>query len=230
MRKTSRIGGLAAAVAGLALTAASVTQAQANPKIIGGSPAKDVSYGAQVYSGGEFNCSGSVIADEWVLTAQHCDGDGLSVKVGSLKLGEGEDAKVTESTKAPKGDLLLLHLDHKVKAKPVQLGDKDPAKGDKNQIFGWGREEGNGPPAPALKTATVEVTGESTDAFEGKAIASKGVDGASWHGDSGGPQIADGKQVGVCSTGENDGSNPNGTQNYASVATSRDWIKQTAGV
>jgi hypothetical protein len=34
----------------------------------------------------------------------------------------------------------------------------------------------------------------------------------------------------VCSTGENSGSDKNGTQNYASVAASRDWIKQTAGV
>ncbi|WP_232791532.1 trypsin-like serine protease, partial [Amycolatopsis sp. M39] len=68
------------------------------------------------------------------------------------------------------------------------------------------------------------------DAFNGKAIASKGVTGSSWHGDSGGPQLADGVQVGVCSTGENSGSDEHGTQNYASVAGSRDWIKQTAGV
>ncbi|WP_020497847.1 S1 family peptidase [Sciscionella marina] len=231
MRKSSKVGGLAAATLGLALVAAPFAQASpATPKIIGGEPASDVSYGAQVYVDGQFNCSGSVIAPEWVLTAQHCDGQGLSVKVGSLKLGEGEDAKVEQSTKAPGGDLLLLHLDHAVKAQPVQLGDKDPAKGDQNKIYGWGREEGSGPPAPALKVATVEVTGQSQDAFDGPAIASKGVDGASWHGDSGGPQIADGKQVGVCSTGENSGSDKNGTQNYASVANSRDWIKQTAGV
>jgi hypothetical protein len=42
--------------------------------------------------------------------------------------------------------------------------------------------------------------------------------------------MAGGVQVGVCSTGENSGSDPNGTQNYASVASSRDWIQQTAGV
>lgn len=67
-------------------------------------------------------------------------------------------------------------------------------------------------------------------AFGGEAIASVGVNGSAWHGDSGGPQLSGGVQVGVCSTGENSGTNPKGTQNYASVASSRTWIRTTAGV
>ena len=112
----------------------------------------------------------------------------------------------------------------------MTLGSADPATGSNNSIYGWGRTQGTNPPSPVLKTATVRVTGASTDAYGGRAIASQGVNGAAWHGDSGGPQIANGVQVGVCSTGSNSGSNPNGTQNYASVATSRTFIRNTAGV
>jgi hypothetical protein len=38
-----------------------------------------------------------------------------------------------------------------------------------------------------------------------------------------------GVQVGFCSTGQNSGSDTTGTQNYAGVANSRAWIRETAG-
>src|SRR5439155_18270904 len=126
--------------------------------------------------------------------------------------------------------IALLHLATPVNTTYMTLAASDPATGDTNQIYGWGRTEGTSPPSSTLKTAKVKITGTSKDAFDGEAIASEGVDGASWHGDSGGPQLADGKQVGVCSTGENSGSDPHGTQNYAIVSASRSWIKETSGV
>ena len=99
-----------------------------------------------------------------------------------------------------------------------------------NQIFGWGRTLNQNPPSPVLKTANVRVTGTSSDAFGGRAIASHGINGAAWHGDSGGPEVFNGLEVGVASTAGNSGSNPQGVQNYASVASNRSWIRQTAGV
>jgi secreted trypsin-like serine protease len=225
---------LAGVVLAAGLIAAPVARASAaHPNIIGGSTASDAPWGAQVYWNSRgFECSGSIIAAQWVLTARHClaTSGGMYVRVGSLNLGQGTGVTVDRTEAAPNGDILLLHLASSVDATHVTLGGADPAIGDTNQIYGWGRTQGSNPPSPVLKTANVQVTGTGTDAFGGPAISSQGVDGSAWHGDSGGPEMAGGAQVGVCSTGENSGSDVNGTQDYASVANSRDWIQQTAGV
>ncbi|MCE7005915.1 DUF1986 domain-containing protein [Kibdelosporangium philippinense] len=218
---------LAVAVSAIGVPAAADP---AQPMIIGGGTVSSAPWGAQIYVGGQFNCSGTIIAAQWVLTAKHCDGSSLSVKVGNVNLGQGEDRTVDRKQAAPTGDILLLHLSSAVETEYMKLGDANPATGSTNQIFGWGQTEGSSPPSPVLKTANVRVTGTSADAFNGPAIRSEGVNGAAWKGDSGGPQLADGVQVGVCSTGENSGSNPNGTQNYSSIANSRSFIRNTAGV
>jgi secreted trypsin-like serine protease len=81
-----------------------------------------------------------------------------------------------------------------------------------------------------LKVANVQVTGRSADAYGGRAIQSVGINGSAWKGDSGGPEISGGVQVGVASTVQNqDGTYTWGTNNYASVAASRSWIRTTAG-
>ncbi|WP_410614575.1 S1 family peptidase [Amycolatopsis sp. lyj-109] len=231
MRKT-----VAATLAAMTLTTGTLATpaAQAStvvPNIIGGGTATDAPWGAQVYwNSVGFQCSGSIIAAQWVLTARHCLANGaMYVLVGSLNLGQGTKATVDRTQTPPTGDIALLHLSSTVDATYITLADSDPAVGDTNQIYGWGRTQGTNPPSPVLKTANVQVTGAGTDAYSGPAIASQGVDGSAWHGDSGGPQLAGGAQVGVCSTGSNSGSDINGTQNYASVANSRAWIRETAG-
>ncbi|GAA4526565.1 S1 family peptidase [Amycolatopsis samaneae] len=227
---------VALTLSGGALAAASGVQ----PNIVGGTTAPTVSWGAQVYvkTAGRpfngFNCSGSVIAAEWVMTAVHCldeDGSGMFVRVGSNELGGGTKIEVDKKVESPEGDIALLHLAQATTAKPIALGDADPARGTTDQLYGWGRETPTGPPAPALKTTNVQVTGSSTDAYGGRAVQSVGINGSAWKGDSGGPEVSGGKQVGVASTVQNqDGTNTKGTNNYASVATSRSWIKSTAGV
>jgi secreted trypsin-like serine protease len=227
MRKFVSAAVLAVAASAMATPLAS---ASVEPMIIGGGTVSSAPWGAQVYVGGSFNCSGTIIAAQWVLTARHCSGSSMSVRVGNVNLGQGTNRTVDRTAASPNGDILLLHLSSSVSTTYMQLGSADPATGSTNSIYGWGRTRDSNPPSPVLKTATVRVTGSSSDAFGGRAIASTGVSGAAWHGDSGGPQIANGVQVGVCSTGNNSGHNPNGTQNYASVAASRAFIRSTAGV
>ena len=237
MRKSRAL----AAVLGIAvaLGVAISGQAAAQPgttDIIGGGTVGSAPWGAQVYwdnvsTFGGFECSGTIIASQWVLTAQHClNSPGMHVRVGNVNLGQGVLVTVNRQVASPVGDMGLLHLASAVSTTFMTLASSAPPVNSTNQIYGWGRTLNQSPPSPVLKTANVRVTGTSRDAFGGTAIASRGIDGAAWHGDSGGPEVFNGQQVGVCSTGNNSGSNPQGTQNYASVATNRSWIRSTAGV
>ncbi|MET7999229.1 trypsin-like serine protease [Amycolatopsis sp. NPDC005232] len=235
----TRIAGVVTAVA-VACTLAGGTAATAQTNIVGGSTAPAVSWGAQVYVNTPgrdfqgFNCSGTVVASRWVMTAVHCldeDGSGMYVRVGTNTLFGGTKIAVDREEESPNGDIALLHLAQATTAKPITLGSADPATGSTNQLYGWGRTTPTGPPASALKVTNVQVTGRSTDAYGGRAIQSVGINGAAWKGDSGGPEVSNGVQVGVASTVQNQsGTNTRGTNNYASVATSRSWIRTTAGV
>jgi secreted trypsin-like serine protease len=231
-------GAVTAAAVALTLTGGAVASAQTD--IVGGGTAPTVSWGAQVYVNTPgrdfqgFNCSGTVIAPSWVMTAVHCldqDGSGMFVRVGTNTLFGGTKIAVDQKKESPNGDIALLHLAQTTGAAPVTLGSADPANGSSNQLYGWGRTTPTGPPASALKVANVQVTGRSTDAYGGRAIQSVGVNGSAWKGDSGGPELSNGAQVGVASTVQNQsGTNTRGTNNYASVASSRSWIRTTAGV
>lgn len=197
-------------------------------RIIGGTSATHAPWAAQVqWDGLGFECSGTVIAPQWVLTAQHCvNPSGMSILVGSPRLGEGTMVTVDAKKVDPAADMALLHLSQPVKVPVAKLADADPEVGSINEIYGWGKTDPASGPSPVLKTASVRVTGlHCADAQHGQAICSTGLDGSAFSGDSGGAEMSDGAQVGVCSTGD-DG----GKAQYASVAANRDWLRQTAGV
>jgi secreted trypsin-like serine protease len=197
----------AASVAALALSlgagsiAGAAVPTGVQPNIVGGGTAPTVSWGAQVYINTPgrafdgFNCSGTVIAARWVMTAHHCldaDGSGMRVKVGSNTFRGGTQVAVDQKQISPNGDIALLCLAQAVGAGPIALGSADPAAGTTNQLYGWGHTTPTGPPATSLKVANVQVTGRSADAYGGRAIQSVGINGSAWKGDSGGPEISGG--------------------------------------
>jgi secreted trypsin-like serine protease len=205
------------------------TKPAAMPRIIGGKPAGNAPWAVQVnWDDTGFECSGTSVAPQWVLTARHCvNPAGMTVLIGSNNLGDGTKAVVDDKIVDPVGDLALLHLTEPVRTTYVTLADEDPEVGAINQIYGWGKTDPTSGPSDVLMTAKVKVTSlDCQDAQQGKAICSTGITGTAFNGDSGGPEMASGVEVGVCSTGDDDAK----TQQYASVAANRDWIRQIANV
>ncbi len=210
---------------GTVFVQATPANADVEPYIIGGGTVSSAPWAAAVFRGGSFTCSGTIIAAQWVLTARHCTGSSMTVRVGSVNRTSG-GVVANVLSYSSRYDLALLRLDRSISTSYMPLASTNPPVNSTNNIYGWGMTCYSGCSASTvLKTATVRVTGTSTDAYGGPAIASTRVNGNAWRGDSGGPQTYNGLQVGVASTA--DGSS---RQYYGSVPSSRSWIRSTAGV
>ncbi|MEU7931689.1 S1 family peptidase [Micromonospora echinofusca] len=226
MRIRSMIAVLATALAGVLGASSGAVAAPVSPYIIGGGTVSSAPWAAAVFSNGSFTCSGTIIAPQWVLTARHCLGGSMSVRVGSVYRSSGGVTR-TVSASYSRYDLALMRLSSSVSTSYVTLASSNPPIGSTNSIYGWGMTCYSGCSASTqLKTASVQVTSNSaTDAYGGQAIRSTRINGNAWRGDSGGPQFYNGAQVGVASTADGQS-----IQNYGSVAYNRAWISQTAGV
>ncbi|TYK50855.1 S1 family peptidase [Actinomadura decatromicini] len=224
-------GAVLALLSGTALPAAAAPPPGTRPSapIIGGTVVTDAEapWGASIYrSGGSFSCSGTIIAPTWVLTAAHCVGSGISVRVGSVYRSKAAPATVKRYEVAPGADLALIELTAPQQATFSQLADADPPVGSTNQICGWGYTGSNGPVSEQLKCADVKVTSTTCRDYRyGLALCSTKITGNAWSGDSGGPERYDGKQVGVASTADG-----RAEQTYGSVPANRSWIRSVAGV
>ena len=226
MRIRSLIAVLATALAGVLGASSGAVAAPVSPYIIGGGTVSSAPWAAAVFSNGSFTCSGTIIAPQWVLTARHCLGGTMSVRVGSVYYASGGVTRSVSATYS-RYDLALMRLSSSVSTSYVSLASSNPPIGSTNSIYGWGMTCYSGCSASSqLKTASVQVTSNSaTDAYGGQAIRSSRINGNAWRGDSGGPQFYNGLQVGVASTA--DGVT---IQNYGSVAYNRAWITSVAGV
>jgi secreted trypsin-like serine protease len=216
-----------AAVFAVSLGALAVpAAAQASPAIIGGSTVSSAPWAAAVFTNGNFTCSGTIIAPSYVLTATHCISGTMSVRVGSVnRTSGGTTVAVTATT--TRYDLALMHLATPVTTTYMTLSGSYPPVGSTNSIYGWGRTCYSGCGASTtLKTATVKVTSTNQkDNSGGRAILSSAISGAAWSGDSGGPELYNGSQVGVASLADGQSQ-----QIYGSVAYNRSWITSVAGV
>ncbi|GGP95604.1 S1 family peptidase [Streptomyces roseolilacinus] len=246
MRTSRLIPALAAAamaVLGLAPTAtaqaapaasapAAVSEATAVQPIIGGGYASNAPWAARLFSNGRQTCSATIIAPTWILTAKHCvSGGGLSFRIGSLdQTSGGTVANGVSIHNHASSDLSLVRLDRSVAGTYARLGQPGSVSVNQTvQVYGWGATYQCGSEANCqsqyLKVADVIVSGACRDAYNGSAICARRGNGITAGGDSGGPMMANGVQVGVAST-----SDRQTTTAYTNVTAYRSWIQSIAGV
>jgi secreted trypsin-like serine protease len=233
--------GVAAAAFGLVATSASADQptGEIGPAIIDGGFAENAPWAARLFVNGQENCSATIIAPTWILTAQHCVAGGgeVSFNIGSLDQTQGEHATAVNVHTHGSADLALAELDHAVSATYSPLGTADAvAVGQTVQVYGWGATCTDQPEincqSQMLKYANVGVSSVScTDYIGGTAVCANRIDGITAGGDSGGPMMAtspvDGAlyQVGVASTSDRQTFTA-----YTNITQYRDWIAGIAGV
>lgn len=237
MRTMLRIAATATAAAATLTVATGTAHAGVNkPHIIGGTSGTSP-YIVQIAGGdssSSWGCSGEALNAQWVLTAQHCieGATWMSAYYSNSVTSPGTEYTADRVVASPYGDVALVHLSSaKTLSSYAPLATSYTAKsGDSGTVWGYGLLAGGARPTH-LNKATVNVVGTSTDAYGGKAIHVKGVNGASNHGDSGGPLFVGGVIVGVCSTGDvaDPGSDIHAGSNYANLTASRSWIRTTSG-
>ncbi|NUT51815.1 MAG: trypsin-like serine protease [Saccharothrix sp.] len=249
MRFTRALSAVVGATTALLSTFALTTLAPAasaqesggvEPYIIGGGTATNAPWAARLFRNGQQNCSATIIAPTWVLTAQHCVASSgtYTFRIGSLDQTTGGTlATATQIIQHPSVDLALARLDRSVSATYAPLGTTTAVQvGQTVQLYGWGATCTNQPEincqARYLKYADTRVTSvNGRDYRGGIAISVSRINGIAAGGDSGGPMFAtspvDGRyyQVGVAST-----SDRSTRSNYTAVTRYRDWIRSYAGV
>ncbi|NJP50718.1 trypsin-like serine protease [Streptomyces sp. SBST2-5] len=199
--------------------------------IIGGGYASSGPWAARLFSNGTETCSATIIAPTWILTAKHCvSGGGLSFRIGSLDQYSGGVVANGVQTYTHSADLALVRLDRSVSTTYARLGQPGSVTvGQTVQVYGWGATSRCGSEincqSQYLKVADVTVTGACGDAYGGSAICARRGNGITAGGDSGGPMMAGGIQVGVAST-----SDRQTTTAYTNVTAYRSWIQSIAGV
>ncbi|XP_063599848.1 chymotrypsin BI [Penaeus indicus] len=228
----------------------------ATPRIVGGVEATPHSWPHQaaLFIDDMYFCGGSLISNEWVLTAAHCmDGAGfVEVVLGAHNIRENEASQVSIvstdffthenwNSWLLTNDIALIRLPSPVSTnsniKTVRLPSSDVSVGTTVTPTGWGRpSDSAGGISDVLRQVNVPVmTNNECDSVYG--IVGDGVvciDGtggkSTCNGDSGGPLNLNGMTYGITSFGSSAGCEKGYPAAFTRVHYYLDWIEQKTGV
>uniref|UniRef100_G3STI1 trypsin n=1 Tax=Loxodonta africana TaxID=9785 RepID=G3STI1_LOXAF len=207
-------------------TAVSLPTKDDDDKIVGGYTCKEnsVPYQASLNSGYHF-CGGSLINDQWVVSAAHCYKYRIQVRLGEYNIDvlEGNEQFISTAktirhpqydSKTLDNDILLIKLSSSAvinsQVSPVALPSGCASAGTWCLISGWGNTLSSGVnypellqclDAPLLSQADCEASypGEITENMVCAGFLEGGKD--SCQGDSGGPVVCNGELQGIVSWG-----------------------------
>jgi len=219
----------------IGLISANASAAPVKPMIIGGHDATETYSFMVALSNG---CGGSLVAAQWIVTADHC-GAASSGRIGSTQHDSGgEVAQIDRRITKPGTDLTLMHLAKAAKSAPIAMAESNPATGTAARLLGWGCTSWPSCSTPnTLQEIDLKVL-DSNDCASGGGTAddvciSGDQSHSACHGDSGGPAItgSSGNWTLVGEThgpGDNNGECATSTL-YTGIAAHRDWINQQIG-
>jgi secreted trypsin-like serine protease len=240
MRKVlmAAFGACAIAFAMAASTSANAAEPTggAQPSIIGGHNATETYSFMVALSNG---CGGSLVAPQWIVTANHC-GSASQGRIGSTnKNSGGEVGRIDRRVTKPGTDLTLMHLTAPARSAPLKMATTNPAAGTAVRLLGWGCLSWPSCSTPVtLQEIDLTILASSRCAAGGGTASDVCVSGdrthSACHGDSGGPAVT-GVRGNWTLVGETHGPGDNNgecatTTLYTGIAAHRAWIQQQAGV
>lgn len=226
-----------------------------HPRIFNGKNAQieQYPYHVSLEFNGKYFCGGSIIAENYVLTAAHCSNSvpdilNITIRAGTSFRGKSGSLHQTlefivpprydsKSLSIPYGDIAIIRVDqpfdYDETRQPIELfnTDEDAIPGSKAIVTGFGLvnliDYAN-----KLQMVVLDMVSrqncESTNKFllDGQ-ICAHGDNGKDiCNGDSGGPLVIDGRQAGIVSWSATKCGDSNFYSVYTELASYRDWINK----
>jgi hypothetical protein len=144
---------------------------------------------------GPLGCTGTMISQDWVLTAKHCySSSGMTFVTGNTVSG-GTTRSIDRVVRNPNNDLMVMHFTNPVEGIPIFRVNEGsvPAVNTVCTAVGFGAHDENGASTSGTKrSATEKVTSADSATINVTMIS-----GIADHGDSGGPLFCNGAIAGV---------------------------------